>query len=97
MEFTDKTLVCARCRAEFIFSAAEQSYFREKSLMNEPRQCKKCKAMRRAGLKTVRFESRVSCAECRAETVVPFRPRHGKPVFCRDCFRKRPQMAERPS
>ena len=26
------------------------------------------------------------CAQCGKETVVPFEPRSGRPVYCRDCF-----------
>lgn len=26
------------------------------------------------------------CATCGKETVVPFEPRSGRPVYCRDCF-----------
>ncbi len=26
------------------------------------------------------------CAACGKETVVPFEPRSGRPVYCRDCF-----------
>jgi CxxC-x17-CxxC domain-containing protein len=29
------------------------------------------------------------CAECNSECEVPFKPTAGKPVYCRDCFRKR--------
>jgi len=29
------------------------------------------------------------CSECKAECEVPFKPTEGKPVFCRDCFRKK--------
>ena len=32
---------------------------------------------------------KVTCAECGAETEVPFEPRSGRPVYCRDCFEKR--------
>ena len=28
-----------------------------------------------------------TCAECSAETQVPFEPRAGSPVYCRDCFK----------
>ncbi|HWG90452.1 MAG TPA: CxxC-x17-CxxC domain-containing protein [Candidatus Thermoplasmatota archaeon] len=31
----------------------------------------------------------VTCTSCKAETTVPFTPTPGRPVFCRDCFRKR--------
>lgn len=30
----------------------------------------------------------VVCAECGKATTVPFKPTQGKPVLCRDCFRK---------
>ena len=32
---------------------------------------------------------KVICAECGKETEVPFEPRTGRPVYCRDCFAKR--------
>ena len=31
----------------------------------------------------------VTCAECGAQTTVPFKPTEGRPVYCRDCFRSR--------
>ena len=31
----------------------------------------------------------VICAECGKETEVPFEPRSGRPVYCRDCFDRR--------
>ena len=32
---------------------------------------------------------KVVCADCGNETEVPFEPRSGRPVYCRDCFDKR--------
>jgi len=32
---------------------------------------------------------KVTCADCGNETEVPFEPRSGRPVYCRDCFEKR--------
>ncbi len=29
------------------------------------------------------------CSECGQECEVPFKPTEGKPVYCRECFRKR--------
>jgi CxxC-x17-CxxC domain-containing protein len=29
------------------------------------------------------------CADCGTTTEVPFEPRQGRPVYCRDCFEKR--------
>ncbi len=30
-----------------------------------------------------------TCAECGAQTTVPFKPVQDRPVFCQDCFRAR--------
>jgi CxxC-x17-CxxC domain-containing protein len=36
-----------------------------------------------------------TCAECNKETQVPFQPRGDKPVYCSDCFSKRPAAPSR--
>ena len=39
------------------------------------------------------FEQRemhkATCADCGQECTVPFKPVEGKPVYCKDCYRKR--------
>jgi len=32
---------------------------------------------------------KAKCSECGADCTVPFKPTGDKPVFCRDCFRKK--------
>jgi len=32
---------------------------------------------------------KATCSDCGSECEVPFKPAEGKPVFCRDCFRKK--------
>ncbi|MFH1133226.1 MAG: CxxC-x17-CxxC domain-containing protein [Nanoarchaeota archaeon] len=32
---------------------------------------------------------KATCSDCGKECEVPFRPREGRPVYCRDCFQKR--------
>ena len=32
--------------------------------------------------------SKAICADCNAECEVPFKPTEGKPVYCKDCYRK---------
>ncbi len=29
------------------------------------------------------------CSECKQECEVPFKPTEGKPVYCRECFKKK--------
>ena len=31
------------------------------------------------------------CSECKKECEVPFKPIEGKPVFCKECYAKKPK------
>jgi len=93
LSFEDKTLTCADCGASFTFSAAEQEFFQSKGYTNEPKRCPTCRQAR----KTERYGSSggrarqmypAICAECGKETMVPFEPREGRPVYCSECFAK---------
>ena len=88
MEFADRILKCVGCGAEFVFSAGAQAFFHNKQYAHDPRRCKECRAKRAPQKPRVRIETRVNCAECGAETTVPFKPTRGLPVLCRDCFSK---------
>ncbi len=45
--FTDKTLVCADCGQEFMFTASEQEFYSARQF-SEPRRCGSCRAARKA-------------------------------------------------
>ena len=47
--FNDKSLNCADCGQEFIFSRNEQAFYAERGFTNEPKRCKACKAKRAGG------------------------------------------------
>ena len=32
---------------------------------------------------------KATCSECNSECEVPFKPTEGKPVYCKECYRKR--------
>jgi CxxC-x17-CxxC domain-containing protein len=93
----DKTILCADCGEEFLFTAGEQEFYREHRLTNLPTRCRGCREARKArkpearmgGARPVRELHKTVCAECGAETEVPFAPSAARPVYCRDCFRKR--------
>jgi CxxC-x17-CxxC domain-containing protein len=98
VSFVDKMLVCRDCGNEFIFSAGEQEFYQQKGLLNEPGRCPSCRAARKAereGGSMGSFDARprremhpAVCAECGAETLVPFLPRGDKPVYCSPCFER---------
>lgn len=95
-EFQDKPIICIDCSNEFIWTAGEQVFFRDKQLQNPPKRCKECKQAKNARLAAItaaqasgvkqRIEVAVNCARCDAQTTVPFYPSQGRPVYCRSCF-----------
>ena len=96
MSFEDKSLQCSDCGATFTFSAEEQELFQTKGYTNEPKRCPSCREARKAqrygnddyGYRARRQMFPVVCAECGKETEVPFQPREGRPVYCRECYNK---------
>ncbi|MFC2033521.1 zinc-ribbon domain containing protein [Chloroflexota bacterium] len=94
MGFEDKTLECADCGVNFVFSAEEQDFFASKGYTNEPKRCPACRQARKSeryGSSSSRPQRQMfpaTCAECGKDTEVPFEPREGRPVYCSDCFNK---------
>ena len=97
----DKSITCVDCGEEFLFTAGEQAFYRERGLTNEPTRCKSCREKRKAGRSMAggaggggggsygRSEKQMYaaiCSNCGRETEVPFMPTAGRPVLCRDCF-----------
>ena len=37
---------------------------------------------------------KATCSGCGQECEVPFKPKEGRPVYCRDCFRKNREEQE---
>ena len=93
--FEDKILVCQDCGEEFVFTAGEQEFYHEKGFENEPKRCKDCRQNRRnnSGNRAPREMFTAVCAECGAETEVPFKPVEGRPVFCLECFQRQKQAS----
>ncbi len=86
--YQDKTLVCKDCGQEFVFTSGEQQFYAEKGFENEPQRCRSCRNARK-NTRTERPQRETFaavCAECGAETQVPFMPREDRPVYCRECY-----------
>src|SRR5882672_1091574 len=43
----DKSITCVDCGEEFLFTAGEQAFYRERGLTNEPTRCKSCREKRK--------------------------------------------------
>jgi CxxC-x17-CxxC domain-containing protein len=86
---SDKTMECVECGSSFTFTAGEQEFFASKGYTNEPKRCPNCREARKAQqgfTQTPREMHPAVCAQCGTDTMVPFRPRGDKPVYCSDCF-----------
>lgn len=95
MSFVDKEIQCSDCGSTFTFSVSEQELFAERGYTNDPKRCTTCRASRKPqnnGFSSFGSSNRqmfpVVCAECGKQTEVPFEPRGGRPVYCRDCYNR---------
>jgi CxxC-x17-CxxC domain-containing protein len=98
MNFEDKSVKCFDCGETFTFTVAEQQDFQSKGYANAPKRCPACRKARkerqgntvsRSNMSTIRTERQMfpaTCAQCGKQTQVPFEPREGRPVYCRDCY-----------
>ena len=95
---TDQTLVCRDCGREFIYTAGEQVFYAERGFV-PPTRCVSCRATRRAERQMMgdagprqssapRQMYPATCANCGRDTMVPFEPRTGRPVYCRECYER---------
>jgi CxxC-x17-CxxC domain-containing protein len=92
--YTDRTLNCVECGAEFIFSADDQDFHARKGYQ-EPKRCPSCRQARRSdrgggggSYGGARQMYDAVCDNCQTPTQVPFLPRQDRPVYCSDCFSK---------
>jgi CxxC-x17-CxxC domain-containing protein len=101
---SDRTLTCADCSQEFVFTSSEQEFYAERQF-SEPRRCPSCRAARKLsrggsdesarsggsyGGSRQMFDA--TCSSCGRAAKVPFQPSGSKPVYCSDCF-----TSQRPS
>jgi CxxC-x17-CxxC domain-containing protein len=95
-ELSDSPMICIDCNNEFLWTAGEQQFFRDKGLQNPPKRCRPCKHAKneriaatnlatKSGMRE-KVEVTVVCARCEMSTTVPFYPSQGRPVLCRSCF-----------
>jgi CxxC-x17-CxxC domain-containing protein len=90
--FQDRSLTCRDCGESFVFSSGEQAFFASKGLTNDPQRCVSCRAAAKSARNGAPGASReyhaAVCNSCGQQAMVPFQPRHDRPVYCSSCFDK---------
>jgi CxxC-x17-CxxC domain-containing protein len=99
MSLEEKTMVCFDCKSNYVFSVEEQQEFQAKGYTNAPKRCPSCREARKSkqlsagnyksiqpGFHSERKLFPATCAQCGKSTQVPFEPKEGRPVYCRDCY-----------
>ncbi|MGI8467197.1 MAG: CxxC-x17-CxxC domain-containing protein [Pyrinomonadaceae bacterium] len=81
----DVEIPCVQCREIFLFTEKEQELFYQRN-MPSPQRCSKCRS-KKAGQSengTTRFE--IICDHCGKHDRVPFQPKVGRSVLCKECY-----------
>ena len=98
MSFQEKSIQCFDCGTAFAFTVEEQEFFSSKGYTNEPKRCPTCRQSRKERQGSSIFQRSntsyqsqrqmypATCSRCGKTTEVPFEPREGRPVYCRDCY-----------
>jgi len=84
--FQDQTLVCRDCGKQFVWTAGEQEFYKQKGFDNPPSICPDCRSKRKEERMQNRQMTKIVCSNCGKEDEVPFVPRKGTGVLCRECF-----------
>lgn len=88
--FQDQNLSCRDCGMSFVWTAGEQEYYSQKGFQ-APSRCPNCRTKRKANFQQNRQMTKITCAKCDKEDEVPFVPKNGTDVLCRDCFKQQRQ------
>lgn len=81
----DLELPCVQCKEIFIFSEKEQEAFYRQNMM-QPQRCQKCRSKKAATREDAPSKYDIVCDNCGRKDQVPFQPKIGRPVLCRECF-----------
>jgi CxxC-x17-CxxC domain-containing protein len=88
----DVETTCVQCKETFLFTEKEQETFYQRN-MPSPQRCTKCRS-KKAGLgenAPAKFE--IVCDHCGKKDQVPFQPKVGRTVLCRDCHEAKKSKA----
>ena len=75
---------CVQCKNVFIFTEKEQEKFYQQNLMS-PQRCPTCRSKKMAKRADAPDRYEIVCDNCGKNDSVPFQPKVGRSVLCKDC------------
>ncbi|HEX8286959.1 MAG TPA: CxxC-x17-CxxC domain-containing protein [Pyrinomonadaceae bacterium] len=80
----DIEIPCVQCKEVFIFTEKEQDTFYQRNMM-APQRCAKCRSKKAAMGENAPQRFEIVCDHCGKHDQVPFQPKVGRTVLCREC------------
>lgn len=80
----DIQIPCVQCKEVFIYSEKEQENFYQRNMM-PPQRCLKCRSKKAAAGVNAPTRYEIVCDNCGRHDRVPFQPKVGRSVLCKDC------------
>ncbi len=81
----DVDITCVQCKEVFNFSQLEQEKFYQRNMMT-PQRCPKCRSKKAATNENAPTRFEIVCDNCGKHDQVPFQPKVGRSIMCKDCF-----------
>lgn len=81
----DIEIPCVQCKEIFVFTEKEQDIFYQRNMM-PPQRCPKCRSKKAAGKPDAPAKYEIVCDHCGRHDQVPFQPKVGREVLCRECY-----------
>lgn len=75
---------CVQCKTTFLFTEKEQELFYQRNMM-PPQRCPNCRSKKAAAAADSRQRFEIVCDHCGKHDQVPFQPKVGRSVLCREC------------
>lgn len=80
----DVEIPCVQCKETFLFTEKEQEMFYQRNMM-APQRCLRCRSKKAAASADAPKRYEIVCDHCGKHDTVPFQPKVGRSVLCREC------------
>jgi len=81
----DVEIACIQCKDVFKFTEKEQEMFYQRNMM-APQRCARCRSKKAAMRDDAPTRYEIACDHCGKHDTVPFQPKVGRSVLCKDCL-----------